>query len=216
VPRLKPDTQRARRSHILDAAERCFAGAGFHRTTMQDICRAADVSPGALYVYFDSKEALIAGICERDRAEFAERIQKLATAPDFLAALEAIGEQYFVEEPPHRRLMCLEIGMEATRNPRIGEIHRSVASFVRESFRALFQRLADGGRIDPVLEIDALTEVFLTIGDGLFWRRGIDPSFDAKAVLPAIIQTLSGLMRPVRSDALVVSIADHSRNEAST
>jgi len=31
------------------------------------ICREAGVSPGALYVYFDSKEALIAGICERDR-----------------------------------------------------------------------------------------------------------------------------------------------------
>ena len=41
---------------------------------MHDICREAGVSPGALYVYFDSKEALIAGICERDRAEFAERL----------------------------------------------------------------------------------------------------------------------------------------------
>ena len=216
MPRLKPDTQRARRSHILDAAERCFASAGFHRTTMQDICKAADVSPGAFYLYFDSKEALIAGISERDRAEFAERIQKLATAPDFIAALQAIGEQYFVEEPPHRRLMCLEIGLEATRNPRIGEIHRSVETFVRESFRALFQRLADEGRIDPVLEVGALTEVFLTIGDGLFWRRGIDPTFDAKSVLPAIIQTLSGLMRPVRTEASVPSIAEFVRSEATT
>ena len=63
MPKLKPDTQRARREHILDAAEHCFARAGFHRTTMQDICKEAGVSPGALYVYFDSKEALIAGIC---------------------------------------------------------------------------------------------------------------------------------------------------------
>ena len=62
MPKLKPDTQRARREHILDAAEQCFARAGFHRTTMQDICRDAAVSPGALYVYFASKEDLIAGI----------------------------------------------------------------------------------------------------------------------------------------------------------
>jgi len=68
--------------HILDAAEQCFARAGFHRTTVHDICREAGVSPGALYVYFDSKEALIAGISERDRAEFADRLDALANAPE--------------------------------------------------------------------------------------------------------------------------------------
>ena len=103
MPKLKPDIQRARREHILDAAELCFARAGFHRTTMQDICKEAGVSPGALYVYFDSKEALIAGICERDRAEFAERFAALAAAPDFLGALGELGEQYFVNEPAHKR-----------------------------------------------------------------------------------------------------------------
>src|SRR5689334_15849438 len=100
MPRLKPDTQRARREHILDAAEVCFASAGFHRTTMHDICREASVSPGALYGYFDSKEALIAGISERDRADFAKRFETLASAPDLLAALMEIGEHYFIEEPP--------------------------------------------------------------------------------------------------------------------
>ena len=68
MPKLKPDVQRARSEHILDAAERCFVRAGFHRTSVHDICKEAGVSPGALYVYFDSKEALIAGISERDRA----------------------------------------------------------------------------------------------------------------------------------------------------
>lgn len=199
MPKLKPDTRIARRTNILDAAEQCFARAGFHRTTMQDICKAAEVSPGALYLYFDSKEALIAGLAERDRAEFAERIQFLASAPDFMAALEAIGERYFAEEPAHKRLMCVEIGVEATRNPRVGEIHRSVDTFVRESFHALFQRLVDEGRIDPVLDVTALTQVFLTLGDGLFWRRAVDPSFDPKIVLPAVTQTLAGLLRPVRS-----------------
>ena len=55
------------------------------------------------------------------------------------------GDRYFAEEPPHKRLMCIEIGMEATRNDRVGAIYRSVDGFVRESFRALFQRLKDEG-----------------------------------------------------------------------
>ena len=61
MPKLAPKTQHARREHILDAAERCFIGKGFHHATMDDICREAQVSSGALYTYFVSKEALIIG-----------------------------------------------------------------------------------------------------------------------------------------------------------
>ncbi len=140
MPKLKPATQRARREHILDAAEVCFARAGFHRTTMQDICKEALISPGALYVYFTSKEDLIAGIAERDRSDFAERFAELAAAPDFMQSLLRLGEHYFDEEPAHKRTMCIEIGLESTRNPKVGEIYRSVDRYVQESFEKLFAR----------------------------------------------------------------------------
>ena len=42
---------------------------GFHRSTMQIICREAGISAGALYLYFPSKEALIEGLTERDREQ---------------------------------------------------------------------------------------------------------------------------------------------------
>jgi TetR/AcrR family transcriptional regulator, repressor for uid operon len=196
MPKLKPDIQRARREHILEAAERCFANAGFHRTTMHDICKDAGISPGALYVYFDSKEALIAGIAERDRAEFAERLAALSEAPDFLQALEALGEHYFVDEPAYRRRMCIEIGLESTRNPRVGEIFQEVDRFVTSGFEALFARLKAEGRIAPELEIPIVARLFLLIGDGLFWRRATDPEFDGKAMVPPTLKLLAKLLNP--------------------
>ena len=57
----------ARREHILDAAEACFTRNGFHRTTMQDLAREAAMSPGNFYRYFESKEALVLGLVERER-----------------------------------------------------------------------------------------------------------------------------------------------------
>jgi len=197
MPRLKPHTQQQRREHILDAAERSFARSGFHRTTMQAICREAGVSPGALYLYFDSKEALIAGIAERDRAAFQERFDGLGNAADVMEALRELANHYFVAEPAHKRLMCVEIGLEATRNPRVGEIFHAVDAHVRESFTALFQRLADEGRIRPALDIPALVQVFVTIGDGLFWRRATDPTFDSETVLPAALSVINDLLNPV-------------------
>jgi AcrR family transcriptional regulator len=213
MPRLKPSSQRQRRERILEAAERCFARAGFHRTTMHDICKEAGVSPGALYLYFDSKEALIAGIAERDRAEFQHRFAGLAAAPDVIKALEQMAGQYFVDEPAHKRLMCIEIGLEATRNPRVGEIYRAVDSEVQASFEALFQRLADEGRIAPRLDIPMLANVFATIGDGLFWRRATDPGFDSKAVLPAVLAVIESLLNPVPKPGTVSGPAVKNKTE---
>lgn len=204
MPKLKPDTQRARRERILDAALTCFARGGFHATTMQSICQEAGISPGALYVYFDSKEALIAGLCERDRAEFAERFAKLASAPDFLEALSAIGEHYFVDESPEKQRFAIEMGVEATRNPRIAEIFLSVDKYCSDSFEALFQRLKDEGRIAPRVDIPTLAKVFSVLGDGMFWRRAIEPDANMRTVLPVVIEMVGSLLNP--TDAATMSV----------
>lgn len=201
MPKLKPETHAARREHILDAAERCFAQSGFHPTTMQDICRAAGVSPGAVYGYFDSKEALIAGISERDRQEFSERLAALADAPDFMQALATLGEHYFLTEPADSHRMCIEIGLESTRNPRVGEIFRRFDSYLIEGFETLFQRMKDEGRIAPALDIPTTVRVFSIIADGMFWRRAVDPGFDAQKVLPAVLSQIRALLNPVASAA---------------
>lgn len=196
MPKLSPATQAKRRAHILDAAEICFARNGFHRTSMQDICREANVSAGALYVYFASKEDLIAGIAERDRNKLAAEFAELATSQDLVTALGKLGERYAVEEPKHKRLMCVEIGLEATRNPAVGEIYRSVDRFVAESFERLFERAAAEGRIRPVLPPKEVARIILVMGDGMFWRRAVDPDFDPKNVIPAFTAIVAGLLNP--------------------
>ena len=196
MPKLKPETQQARREHILDAAEVCFARAGFHRTTMQDICREAAISPGALYVYFDSKEALIAGISERDRQEFAERLEALAGVPDFMQALRALGAQYFLENASKDHRMSIDIGLEATRNPRVGEIFHRFDRYIVDSFETLFKELKQAGRIAPALDIPTTVKAFMVVADGMFWRRAVDRDFDAERMLPAALMLIEALLNP--------------------
>ncbi len=194
MPKLKPETQIARRAAILDAAEVCFARNGFHRTTMHDICAEAGISPGAFYVYFASKEDLIAGICERDRAEFGERFQCLADADDTLAALSDIARVYLVDQPPHKRQLSIEIGAEATRNPRVREVFTAVEAFVEDSFATLITRLVAEGRARPQHDPKTAARLILILGDGLFWRTGISPEFDAEKILPSVIVTIGTLL----------------------
>src|SRR4029079_15888863 len=92
---LAEDSSSERRKLILDAAERSFTRAGFHRTTMQDVAAEAGMSPGNLYRYFPSKDAFVAGLCERDRVGLASEFAEIHERPDFVAALQTIQIRHF-------------------------------------------------------------------------------------------------------------------------
>jgi AcrR family transcriptional regulator len=49
-----------RRQEILDAARQVFFARGFHRPTMDDVAASAEVSKGTIYLYFESKEEILA------------------------------------------------------------------------------------------------------------------------------------------------------------
>jgi AcrR family transcriptional regulator len=64
-----------RRQDLMDAALHVFAEKGIGRTTVSDIAQAAGVAKGTFYLYFDSKEHLVAGLKER----FVDRILEHAS-----------------------------------------------------------------------------------------------------------------------------------------
>lgn len=196
MPKLRPETLHARREHILDAAERCFARHGFHRCTMARICSEAGISAGALYAHFPSKEALIAGSCERDRSNLALQFANVTEAPDLTAALAQIAEHYAVDEPQFKRVLTAEIGLEATRNATVREIFDSVDQFVLQSLEQVVERSRQEGKIAPDLDSRLLSELLCVIGEGLMWRRAVAPEFDVKALLPVIINVIETLLKP--------------------
>jgi AcrR family transcriptional regulator len=80
---------RARREQIVGAATRVFAEKGFRRATTREVARAAAVSEGTIYNYFEDKDALLVAILdrlnetERRAADFEEGM-----ATDFRGFLE--------------------------------------------------------------------------------------------------------------------------------
>lgn len=200
MPKLKPETLAQRRNHILTVAEACFVRSGFHRTTIDDICREARISAGALYSYFDSKEALIAGLCERDRQEFAQHFSALSKTPDLVGALDRLIERYLIEEPRAKQVLMLEMGAEAARNPRIADITLHMDAYLRQSFTELFEAAIADGRIAPGLPAATVSCLCLAIGDGVFWRRAVDPKYDPRADLPAIRELIARLLQPTPVD----------------
>lgn len=61
-----------RRNEIIDAAERLFYSKGYDKVSMDEIAQEVELSKGALYFYFKSKDSLFFAIITRKWAEFVE------------------------------------------------------------------------------------------------------------------------------------------------
>jgi AcrR family transcriptional regulator len=175
TPAQAPSANRAR---ILDAAERCFVRAGFHRASMQDVAAEAGMSAGNIYRYFASKNALVAALCERDRADVAGSFANLKDAPDRLSAFIALGRRHLVDEPRAKAVFALDLWAEASRDPALAELCRAFEGDIRCRIEGFLVGEVTSGRATGALDTQALTDLLLCIGDGLIARRARDPDFD--------------------------------------
>jgi len=70
------------RNRILDAAERLVMGDGSRNLTLDAVAQAAGVSKGGLLYHFPSKDALLAGMIERDIDQLNARcLAEMANLP---------------------------------------------------------------------------------------------------------------------------------------
>lgn len=92
MPRLAPARRAAlsaeRREQILEAAVRLWTRQGFDATTLEALAREAGIAKGTIYLYFSTKEELVAAAVER-----------FSLVPD-LAGLAAFDELPLAEAIP--------------------------------------------------------------------------------------------------------------------
>ncbi|NVD41943.1 TetR/AcrR family transcriptional regulator [Ensifer sp. HO-A22] len=77
-----------RSNELIDCAERLFFQHGYENTTVNDVIQAANVSKGAFYHYFVSKEALLEAVATRLAQRNLEALQPLIGDP----SLDAVGQ----------------------------------------------------------------------------------------------------------------------------
>ena len=66
-----------RKAELVDAAQALFFEKGYEATSVDEIIRRAEISKGAFYYYFTSKEAVLEALAERMAVEAVERVRPL-------------------------------------------------------------------------------------------------------------------------------------------
>ena len=85
-----------RRALVLDAARAVFEKLGIEGASIREIARAAGYTPGAIYFYYDSKEAIYGALLAESLERLNDKVAQAGTgALDPAAHLEAKASAWF-------------------------------------------------------------------------------------------------------------------------
>jgi AcrR family transcriptional regulator len=191
VPRVSEEHLTARREQILAAARVCFLSKGLHNTSMQDLIQEADLSVGAVYRYFRSKNEIIVAIAGTVVGNVQEHIdgvaaRRLPLADSMELVLDAVEEQL---GPGGFLPIALQVWSEATIDPTIGAIVKDRYEELRTSMRALVVHAVETGELPPGTNVDATTAVLYGMLPGYALQRMLTGLPD-KATYMAGVRTL--------------------------
>jgi TetR/AcrR family transcriptional repressor of uid operon len=182
---------------ILEAAKACFVRSGFQGASMHDICAEAGMSPGALYRYFASKEAIIEAICEADRRQDAAVLQAIASHDNVIEGIVfgAMEHIRFMHETRAAPLFA-QICAEASRNSAVQSTCRCHVEQVEGMFRAYLGGAIERGEIDPPVGLDVLVPTLMAIIHGMALNDLPSIGISPERLEPLIRASLEGMLRP--------------------
>jgi len=111
----------AKRRQIMDGARTAFLSAGFDGASMNEVARAAGVSKGTLYAYFESKDELFKAIIRAEYGHTAEKLCVFKREGDVRDMLTDFGVRLLkrMTEPAHVALARVVIAA-SEKFPKIG------------------------------------------------------------------------------------------------
>src|SRR4051812_37664147 len=187
-------TPEARRQQILDASCDCVRQAGFHGASMAEIAKAAGLSVGQIYRYFENKEAIIAAIVAQDLAEMREKFAEMESRPgDLMDAMtehmpEAVEKCFDLR----RASLTLEVLAEASRNPKVAAILQAADAQERVYAQAMLDRSRKPEWSDA--EFQARCEAVGLLFDGMIIRAVNHPDTDREPLARVLVATIRQLL----------------------
>jgi AcrR family transcriptional regulator len=196
VPRVSEEHLTARREQVLAAARTCFLRNGLHNTSMQDLIREADLSVGAVYRYFKSKNDIINTIAENVAGSLIVKLEAIAARrpPPTLAdvmdqVLEVIDEQL---QPDGNFPLALQIWAEATLDPAVDVIVRERYRGMRAVFVQIARHAAERGELPEGADVEAVSAVLFGMMPGFALQRLLVGDPDRSTYLSGVRALLAG------------------------
>lgn len=188
------------RNNILKNSLALFSKSGYDATSVAQICQQAQVSKGAFYHHFPSKQdlflALMTTWLEDVDGLFQAASASASSVPEALENMAVISGSFF-DELQGGFPILLEFWRQASRRPVVWE--RAVAPYHRylEFFSGVIQAGIDEGAFHDSLDTELTGRILMAVAMGLLLQASFDPEgADWQATTRAAIKmVLNGMRR---------------------
>jgi AcrR family transcriptional regulator len=211
MPRVRPEHKQERRAQIIAAARTCFARAGFHRTTLQDVFAEAKLSAGCVYSYFQSKEELVLAIAEERHQDERQALTEASSSEDAIEGLRSIAqrfaEDYLERDGRERRLIAIQTWAESMFNH---DIRKSVIAGLEAPKRQITTLIRRGQALNTLsrgLDPEATACAMIAMFHGFILQKLWEPGFDTAAAFAVFQRFLDSLSE--KTIPIAVPIAQH-------
>jgi AcrR family transcriptional regulator len=178
MPKVSTEHKERRRAEILAAAQRVFARHGFEGATVARLERETGLSRGAIFSYFENKDALFVAVF----MESSHRLVEIWLERGYRALLEAISH----EDPD-----WLSVQLEATRrvrtDPSFRELIEKLDLEVAANRDERFERLRPSVRDD--LPIAGVAQFLSLLANGLALVRVTGDQLPDLDLLNQLVET---------------------------
>lgn len=175
-PRRRAQAE-ATRQAILDAAQRLFLGKGYSGSSMPAIAEEAGVALKTVYVYFQTKAALVHALWDArlggDEAEVPvlerEWYREVANEPAAERKLRLVAAQ--ARRVKTRSGALLEmIRTAASADPEIAALWADIEAKLLNVQHSIVEQLDATGSLAPSLDITRATDVLWTLNHPAVWQ----------------------------------------------
>lgn len=161
---------------------------------MQDIVQRSELSPGAIYRYFQSKDQMVEHIARERHAWERDLIGKRATEPDALAAIFGIVQDFAgslsTERGRAMRRMGIELWAEALHDRRLEKVVLEGVHGPLALLTELVERAQRDGQLACSIEPEPMARTLIALFHGFILQKTWEPELEPATLVRAVVALL--------------------------
>lgn len=189
------------REKILNSAREMVLKNGYGDLSIRKLAEKIGYAPGTIYLYFESRDAIVREICLRGFAELGKTMQtaakKKSEPKKRLAALLKSYADFAVNNPETYHLSFMEdpkFTEEMFRNAPL-ETENGAGRQALQTIIDEFKKLKESGEISEKEDENLLAEVFWTAIHGIVSLKLIYPAIPFNSVEKLVDKTIKTLLK---------------------